>query len=186
MRAAGQPSPQDMAPQQARNGPAVPIGPDATGYAALELALRVGDALLSAGMSAHDVVVLMLRITDAYRVGLANNVIEASIEKGLDRLALLLEGTLPQQLFAADKCLERDAFDSAALLQKHLAEMRHRVGKHVGLILFRYEVEDRVRQALGDPRHEVGDIRGIGLLDVLLHDVVDIAVKTVRHEIARW
>jgi uncharacterized membrane protein YjjP (DUF1212 family) len=34
--------------------------------AVLELAMRVGDALLSAGMSANDVVVVMLRITQAY------------------------------------------------------------------------------------------------------------------------
>jgi uncharacterized membrane protein YjjP (DUF1212 family) len=33
---------------------------------ALELALRVGDVLLAAGMSANDVVVEMLRITGAY------------------------------------------------------------------------------------------------------------------------
>ena len=33
---------------------------------ALELALRVGDVLLTAGMSANDVVVEMLRITEAY------------------------------------------------------------------------------------------------------------------------
>src|SRR4029450_5760173 len=33
---------------------------------ALELTLRVGDVLLTAGMSANDVVVEMLRITDAY------------------------------------------------------------------------------------------------------------------------
>ncbi len=32
----------------------------------LELALRVGDVLLTAGMSANDVVVEMLRITEAY------------------------------------------------------------------------------------------------------------------------
>jgi uncharacterized membrane protein YjjP (DUF1212 family) len=35
---------------------------------ALELALRVGDVLLTAGMSANDVVVEMLRITEAYRL----------------------------------------------------------------------------------------------------------------------
>jgi uncharacterized membrane protein YjjP (DUF1212 family) len=35
---------------------------------ALELALRVGDVLLAAGMSANDVVVEMLRITEAYRL----------------------------------------------------------------------------------------------------------------------
>ena len=34
--------------------------------AALNLAMQVGDCLLSAGMSANDVVVAMLRITDAY------------------------------------------------------------------------------------------------------------------------
>ena len=33
---------------------------------ALELALRVGDVLLTAGMSANDVAVEMLRITEAY------------------------------------------------------------------------------------------------------------------------
>src|SRR4029450_5839257 len=33
---------------------------------ALELTLRVGDVLLTAGMSANDVVVEMLRITEAY------------------------------------------------------------------------------------------------------------------------
>ena len=35
---------------------------------ALELALRVGDVLLAAGMSANDVVVAMLRITEAYEL----------------------------------------------------------------------------------------------------------------------
>ena len=35
---------------------------------ALELTLRVGDVLLTAGMSANDVVVEMLRITEAYRL----------------------------------------------------------------------------------------------------------------------
>jgi hypothetical protein len=34
--------------------------------AALNLAMQVGDCLLSAGMSANDVVVAMLGITDAY------------------------------------------------------------------------------------------------------------------------
>ncbi len=34
-------------------------------HAALQLAMRIGDALLSAGMSANDVVVFMLRVTDA-------------------------------------------------------------------------------------------------------------------------
>lgn len=35
--------------------------------AALNLAMQVGDCLLSTGMSANDVVVAMFRITDAYR-----------------------------------------------------------------------------------------------------------------------
>src|SRR5215211_4538679 len=35
-------------------------------HAALNLAMQVGDCLLSAGMSANDVVVAMLGITDAY------------------------------------------------------------------------------------------------------------------------
>ena len=38
----------------------------ATPHAALQLAMRIGDVLLSAGMSANDVVVAMLRVTDAY------------------------------------------------------------------------------------------------------------------------
>jgi uncharacterized membrane protein YjjP (DUF1212 family) len=52
--------------------PAVPIpGPRApepgvAAHTVLDLAMRVGDALLSAGMSANDAVVLMLRITRAY------------------------------------------------------------------------------------------------------------------------
>ncbi len=39
---------------------------DAPANAVLQLAIRAGDALLAAGMSANDVVVLMLRITQAY------------------------------------------------------------------------------------------------------------------------
>jgi uncharacterized membrane protein YjjP (DUF1212 family) len=42
--------------------------PDAIAHAVLDLAMRVGDALMSAGMSANDAVVLMLRI--AHRYGL--------------------------------------------------------------------------------------------------------------------
>jgi uncharacterized membrane protein YjjP (DUF1212 family) len=42
--------------------------PSDPGHRVLDLAMRVGDALLSAGMSANDVVVLMLRITGAYRL----------------------------------------------------------------------------------------------------------------------
>lgn len=40
----------------------------ATAAAVLNLAMRVGDCLLSAGMSANDVVVVLLRITAAYRL----------------------------------------------------------------------------------------------------------------------
>jgi len=40
--------------------------PEEQAHAVLDLAMRVGDALLSAGMSANDAVVLMLRITRAY------------------------------------------------------------------------------------------------------------------------
>ncbi|HEX6872846.1 MAG TPA: threonine/serine exporter family protein [Micromonosporaceae bacterium] len=40
--------------------------PDPAAHRVLDLAMRVGDALLSAGMSANDVVVLMLRIARAY------------------------------------------------------------------------------------------------------------------------
>jgi uncharacterized membrane protein YjjP (DUF1212 family) len=39
-----------------------------TAAAALNLAMRVGDALLAAGMSANDVVVVLLRITTAFRM----------------------------------------------------------------------------------------------------------------------
>ncbi len=39
-----------------------------TAAAALNLAMRVGDCLLSAGMSANDVVVVLLRITTAYQL----------------------------------------------------------------------------------------------------------------------
>jgi uncharacterized membrane protein YjjP (DUF1212 family) len=42
--------------------------PEEQAHAVLDLAMRVGDALLSAGMSANDVVVFMLRVTDAYRL----------------------------------------------------------------------------------------------------------------------
>src|SRR5436190_16919549 len=38
----------------------------APAHAVLPLAMRIGDSLLSAGMSANDVVVLMLRVTQAY------------------------------------------------------------------------------------------------------------------------
>src|SRR5512133_713807 len=40
--------------------------PPVNAHTVLDLAMRVGDALLTAGMSANDVVVLMLRITGAY------------------------------------------------------------------------------------------------------------------------
>lgn len=39
---------------------------DTTAHAVLRLAMRIGDELLSAGMSANDVVVFMLRVTNAY------------------------------------------------------------------------------------------------------------------------
>jgi hypothetical protein len=45
---------------------ATPVTPPAAG---LNLAMQVGDCLLSAGMSANDVVVAMLGITDAYGLG---------------------------------------------------------------------------------------------------------------------
>jgi hypothetical protein len=77
------------------------------------------------------------------------------------------------------------AFCCAALLQEHLAEMRNGMRQHVGLIFFRHEGEDGIRQTLGDPRHEISDIRRLGLFDVLLHNVVDVAVKAIRHEITR-
>ena len=50
------------------------------------------------------------------------------------------------------------AFRGAAFLQEHLAEMRHGVREHIGLIFFRHEIEDRVRQALGDPRNQIGNL----------------------------
>lgn len=56
----------DPAPETPGPDTAVPVTPATTAHAALELAMRVGDALLSAGMSANDVVVVMLRITHAY------------------------------------------------------------------------------------------------------------------------
>ncbi len=40
--------------------------PAPNAHTVLDLAMRIGDAMLSAGMSANDVVVLMLRITNAY------------------------------------------------------------------------------------------------------------------------
>ncbi len=43
-----------------------PARPATSPHAALQLAMRIGDALLSSGMSANDVVVAVLRITDAY------------------------------------------------------------------------------------------------------------------------
>jgi uncharacterized membrane protein YjjP (DUF1212 family) len=61
--AAPQPVP---GPRAAQPDPGTP--PDPIAHAVLDLAMRVGDALLSAGMSANDAVVLMLRITRAYRL----------------------------------------------------------------------------------------------------------------------
>lgn len=54
------------ADQLARRGEALEQSAIARANAVLGLAMRVGDALLSAGMSANDVVVVMLRITQAY------------------------------------------------------------------------------------------------------------------------
>ncbi len=45
--------------------PQAPAGGDANTHAALHLAMRMGDTLLSTGMSANDVVVFMLRVTRA-------------------------------------------------------------------------------------------------------------------------
>jgi uncharacterized membrane protein YjjP (DUF1212 family) len=54
-------------PRNAAAPPSEPATPTAaTPHAALQLAMRIGDVLLSAGMSANDVVVAMLRVTDAY------------------------------------------------------------------------------------------------------------------------
>jgi uncharacterized membrane protein YjjP (DUF1212 family) len=68
------PPPDPAAQAHATSVPAQP-GPTVIGAgsaqadrAALQLAMRMGDALLSAGMSANDVVVFMLRVTDAYRL----------------------------------------------------------------------------------------------------------------------
>jgi uncharacterized membrane protein YjjP (DUF1212 family) len=58
MTAAEQTAPNQRTP--AESGPAV------NAQAVLRLAMRIGDALLSAGMSANDVVVFMLRITKAF------------------------------------------------------------------------------------------------------------------------
>ena len=67
----------DQDPDDARDWSRVDAGrldqPDppcslTTAAAALNLAMRVGDCLLSAGMSANDVVVVLLRITAAYRM----------------------------------------------------------------------------------------------------------------------
>jgi uncharacterized membrane protein YjjP (DUF1212 family) len=59
--------PQSAVPQPAAPPPAgTEDGPPANAHTVLDLAMRVGDALLTAGMSANDVVVLMLRITRAY------------------------------------------------------------------------------------------------------------------------
>jgi uncharacterized membrane protein YjjP (DUF1212 family) len=44
----------------------IPARPEALPHAALRLAMRIGDALLSSGMSANDVVVTVLKVTDAY------------------------------------------------------------------------------------------------------------------------
>lgn len=57
---------------------ATPVTPPA---AVLNLAMQVGDCLLSAGMSANDVVVAMLGITDAYGLG------RQSLAKSHHRLA---------------------------------------------------------------------------------------------------
>jgi uncharacterized membrane protein YjjP (DUF1212 family) len=46
--------------------PSPRLNPDAIAHSVLDLAMRVGDALLSAGMSANDAVVLMLRIAHTY------------------------------------------------------------------------------------------------------------------------
>jgi uncharacterized membrane protein YjjP (DUF1212 family) len=46
--------------------PAPRLDPDAIAHRVLDLAMRVGDALMSAGMSANDAVVLILRIAHAY------------------------------------------------------------------------------------------------------------------------
>jgi hypothetical protein len=56
----------DPALQSAKDSTGALVSRAATGRAALELALRVRDTLLSAGMSPNDVVVLMLCITAAY------------------------------------------------------------------------------------------------------------------------
>jgi uncharacterized membrane protein YjjP (DUF1212 family) len=58
------------------DGPAVPLTtteplsvtepPPVNPHAALQLAMRIGDALLAAGMSANDVVLFVLRVTEAY------------------------------------------------------------------------------------------------------------------------
>jgi uncharacterized membrane protein YjjP (DUF1212 family) len=63
----------DRAESEAARTGAEPAPPDApcspvVAAAALNLAMRVGDCLLSAGMSANDVVVVLLRITAAYRM----------------------------------------------------------------------------------------------------------------------
>ena len=54
-------------PDDEAAGPAEPCTP-VTAAAALNLAIRVGDCLLASGMSANDVVVVLLRITAAYRM----------------------------------------------------------------------------------------------------------------------
>jgi uncharacterized membrane protein YjjP (DUF1212 family) len=56
----------DQDPASAEPGADRQVTPAAAAHAALQLAMRMGDVLLSAGMSANDVVVFMLRVTHAY------------------------------------------------------------------------------------------------------------------------
>jgi uncharacterized membrane protein YjjP (DUF1212 family) len=56
----------DQDPPSADPGADRQVTPAAAAHAALQLAMRMGDVLLSAGMSANDVVVFMLRVTHAY------------------------------------------------------------------------------------------------------------------------
>jgi uncharacterized membrane protein YjjP (DUF1212 family) len=58
--------PADDLPKPDEPKPTAPQAVEPNAHSVLDLAMRIGDAMLSAGMSANDVVVLMLRITTAY------------------------------------------------------------------------------------------------------------------------
>ena len=60
------------------------------------------------------------------------------------------------------------ALDGAALLQKHFAEMSDSVGQNVGLVLFRHERKNHIRENfLGYPRgKKIGRIRRVSVFSM--------------------